>query len=396
MTALDFHKGKDLLPSATVRPRRISFLINSMEGGGAERAMANLLEHLLPRLHGHAVELILLDDLPTVQTLPKDLTIRTLDGRGKLGRSLIELARHWRITANRPDVCISYLARANVLNALLARWFGHRALISERVNTSSHIAGSRAAPILRWITRLSYPRAAGVIAVSEGVATDLSRNFGVARDRVTVIGNAIDAARLRTLAAQPAPFELPEDFILGMGRLVPNKNFALLLDAYADVPGAPPLVLLGEGAEEANLRAQADRLGISDRVVFAGFVANPYPVVAKARALVSASRAEGFPNTLVEALALSCPVIATDCPSGPAEILDATAQTSPPWSAHAHGLLVPMENRAAMAAAMSTLCNDAARHDYAARAAKRALIYGHDAVVGAYMDIVFDDETNSS
>ena len=132
-----------------------------------------------------------------------------------------------------------------------------------------------------------------------------------------MIGNAIDGARLNSLAAEPVPRELPSDYFIGMGRLVPNKNFSMMLQAYAKVPKAPPLVILGEGPEEAALSAQANELGILERLHLLGFVDNPYPIIKSARALVSSSLAEGFPNALAEAMALGCPVIATDCRSGP-------------------------------------------------------------------------------
>ncbi|MEL7014234.1 MAG: glycosyltransferase, partial [Pseudomonadota bacterium] len=222
------HQATNVPLSASGRRGRVCFLINSMEGGGAERAMANLLHYLLPTLDGYDVELLLLDDLTMAQTLPSDLPVKALDGKGSLLRSYFELQRHWSTEANRPDVCVSFLARANVLNVWLARKFGHRTIISERVHTSSHVAASRIAPVLRWVTRMSYPKADQVVAVSRGVQQDLTQNYAVPASKISVIGNAIDEARLTRLSRQAPPFPLPDDFLLGMGRLVPNKNFSLL------------------------------------------------------------------------------------------------------------------------------------------------------------------------
>jgi len=367
---------------------RLTFLINSMVGGGAERAMANLLGHLKPHLMPYQIELVLLDDLPIMQDLPDNVTVHVLDGRDSLRRSFRELSRHWQTPAHRPDTCVSFLARSNCLNVWLAARFGHRAIISERVQTSSHIAALRMAPLLRVVTRLTYPRADRIIAVSAGVADDLCRNFGADRNKITVVGNPIDAAHLGRMAEASPSIPLPDDFLLGVGRLVSNKNFSQLLDAYAGVAGAPPLVILGQGPEDAALRARAARLGIADRVHFAGYVDNPYPVMRRARALISASRAEGFPNTLIEAMNLGCPVVATDCPSGPAEVLMSQAATHPPWPASAHGLLVPMEDTDAMAAAIATLCDDAARADYAIRARKRAGDFDIGAAVEIYLNLL--------
>lgn len=377
------------------RRQRVTFLINSMEGGGAERALANLLRYLLPFMDGQDVDLLLLDNLPMEQTIPDGLPVTSLDGDGKLLRSFLQVMRHWADPANRPDICVSFLARSNVVNVWLARRFGHRAIISERVHTSSHIAASRIAPALRLITRMTYPRADHVIAVSMGVKQDLSTRYGVPSETISVIGNAIDAKRLNSLAEEPLPFPLPDDFLLGMGRLVPNKNFALLLDAYAAATRAPPLVLLGQGPEEHALRAQAIRLGIENRVHFCGFVENPYPILARARALISSSRAEGFPNTIIEAITLGCPVIATDCPYGPADVLSGPVSSAPPWPKTAHGILIAMEDSNAMTAAIDTLCNDGARADFEARARRRAHAYGHEAVVKTYTNLILHPEDAS-
>jgi N-acetylgalactosamine-N,N'-diacetylbacillosaminyl-diphospho-undecaprenol 4-alpha-N-acetylgalactosaminyltransferase len=375
---------------------KITFLINSMEGGGAERAMANLLGYLLPQLAEYRVELVLLDDRPRAQVLPEGIDVITLDGRGRTLRSLFQLWAHWRKPEHRPSVCVSFLARANVLNVWLAPFARHRAIISERVNTSGHIAGSRLAPVLRAVTRWTYPKASHVVAVSRGVAEDLEENFGVSTRQMSVIGNAIDRQRLVSLASADPAVELPADFLLGLGRLVANKNFALTLDAYARVVRAPPLVIMGQGPEEKALREQAARLGLGNRVHFTGFLDNPYPVIARARALISASRAEGFPNTLVEALALGCPVIATNCPSGPAEVLEATAAKGPPWPRKGHGILVPMDDPDAMAAAIETLCEDVTRADFAARARRRGEAFAHKRVIDAYLNLILAGETNCS
>ena len=390
------HQGIHATLSPSERRGRVCFLINSMEGGGAERAMANLLHYLLPMLDGYDVELLLLDDLPMAQTLPEDLPVIALDGKCSLPRSFSELRRHWSTAANRPDVCVSFLARANVLNVWLARSVGHRAIISERVHTSSHVAASRIAPVLRWITRMSYPKAEQVVAVSRGVQQDLSQNYAVPASKISVIGNAIDEARLTRLSTEAPPFPLPDDFLLGMGRLVPNKNFSLVLEAYAAASEAPPLVLLGQGPEEDALRAQAARLGIEDRIQFAGFIENPYPIMARARALVTASRAEGFPNTIIEAITLGCPVIATDCPYGPADVITGPVSSAPPWPEQANGILIAMEDQAAMTAAIETLVDDDVRDHYAKRAKERSSAYGHEAVVKAYTDLIVRDDTQAT
>jgi N-acetylgalactosamine-N,N'-diacetylbacillosaminyl-diphospho-undecaprenol 4-alpha-N-acetylgalactosaminyltransferase len=141
-----------------------------------------------------------------------------------------------------------------------------------------------------------------------------------------------------------------------MGRLVPNKNFTLLVEAFR-LCGAPgTLVILGKGPLREHLLGQIETAGLSGRVVLAGFQANPFAWLAKADCFVLPSNGEGFPNGLVEAMILGVPVISTNCPSGPAEILDDQPELE---IADVHegryGLLVPMNAPAALARALTTV-----------------------------------------
>lgn len=378
-------------PASPAREARrvatLTFLINSMEGGGAERAMANLLHHLEGRLPADRVDLVLLDDLPVVQDLPAGVNVIKLDGRGSMLRSARVLAGYFRTA--RPDLCISYLARSNSLNVLFSAINRHRAVISERVQTTSHLSTSRAGALYRYITRRTYPRAHCVIAVSEGVADDLINHFEVPREKTRVIGNPIDGAALSRAATEPPALALPRRFILAVGRMVVNKNFEMLLEGYARAQPSAELVILGDGPERATLEHLVNAFGLAGRVHMPGFVRNPYPIMARAEALVSCSNAEGFPNTLIEAMSLGTPVIATDCPSGPAMVLRGTALAGAPIETNARdGLLIRMGESEELARALAILEDPRNRDDYAARARDRAAAFGVDAVVRNYLDII--------
>ncbi len=377
--------------TAARRAPRIAFVINSMEGGGAERAMANLLHHLEGRFPGMPVDLVLLDDLPIVQDIPAWIRVVTLDGRGKMLRSARALGRY--LLRTKPDLCLSYLARANTLNVVFSALTRHRAIISERVQTTSHLSTSRAGAIYRYITRITYPRAFRVIAVSDGVADDLINHFDVPRTKTRVIGNPIDAAALADKARAPSELlaPLPERYLLGVGRMVVNKNFEMLLDGYARANPSADLVILGDGPDRPKLEAQIKALGLSGRVHLPGFVPNPYPIMARAEALVSCSNAEGFPNTIIEAMALATPVIATDCPSGPAMVLRGKALKGAPIESNARdGLLIRMGAREELGRALTIFEDPDIRHDYASRARSRAAAFGVEAVVREYLDIIED------
>lgn len=331
---------------------RITFVINSLEGGGAERVLATVLQQWVALGDkDHVLDLVLLDDLPRKYPLPVGLPVRVLDARQSLWRST------WRLRgalhAQRPDLVISFLNRANFAAILVAKLMDLRVLVSERVNTSSHFSsmGWRGR-MSKTLVRLLYPHADGVIAVSEGVAKDLEQNFGVAAQRLHVIHNPYDLAVLRHNAAATPEVTLPPNYIVGVGRLTRNKNFPLLLHAHALMPGDIHLVILGAGEQLQELQQLAGTLGSTQRVHFPGYLQNPHAVVARARAFVSSSDAEGFPNAAAEAMAVGTLVVMTDCPSGPAELLGGHAAPGQGVCTGRHGLLVPVGDRDALAAAI--------------------------------------------
>jgi N-acetylgalactosamine-N,N'-diacetylbacillosaminyl-diphospho-undecaprenol 4-alpha-N-acetylgalactosaminyltransferase len=334
------------------RPRRLLMAINSLEGGGAERVASLLLSAFAGEIGeeaGFTPELALLDDEPRRYTTPPDVPVSVLDARHSLARSVLGLRRFVR--RDPPDAVLSFLSRANFA-AIAATRGGPPCLISERVNTSAHLGSGLRGLVSRTLVRATYPLADRVIAVSQGVADDLSGNFGVAASRLAVIPNPYDLETLRRAAAEPPPPDLPRPYIVAVGRLNPMKNFPMLLRAYARSGVDHALVVLGEGEQAAALKALASELGLADRVIFKGFLANPHSVVAHAAAYVSASRAEGFPNAAAEALAVGAPVAMTDCPSGPAELLEGRAPAGGGATRARHGVLSPVNDERAFADAI--------------------------------------------
>jgi N-acetylgalactosamine-N,N'-diacetylbacillosaminyl-diphospho-undecaprenol 4-alpha-N-acetylgalactosaminyltransferase len=368
-----------------MRPK-ISFIINSLAGGGAERVMTTLLSHSQARLATHDFELVLLDGEPDAYALPDWLPVVRLGGGGGLGASLKSLSAH--LLRRRPDVTLSFLTRANICNAVAMRVLRRPFIISERVHTSAHLGNGRAARVIKALVRLTYPRAFRVIAVSRGVGDHLVECYGTRADRVVSIDNPFDLARIAGLAAEPAAWRPDAPYLLGVGRLAPNKNFALLLRAYAAARPEQHLVIAGEGAERESLLALARELDVADRVHLPGFTANPYALMAGADYYVLPSNAEGFPNGLVEAMAVGLPVLSTDCPSGPSEILGARAKEG--LTIAPDGLLVPCDDVAAMAAGMRHMADPAERDRLGKRAASRAADFDVSAVAGRYWAIIDD------
>jgi len=176
---------------------------------------------------------------------------------------------------------------------------------------------------MRWL----YRYAKAIVMPSAGAALDFSQTTNIPLDRIAVVPSPIVTPELRRQSE--APIDHPwfkagqPPVILGVGELSTRKDFATLLRAFAALPDNPNyrLVILGRGRQQQQLESLARQLGISDRLSLPGFIANPYPYMKQARLLALTSRWEGLGIVLVESLALGTPVVATNCPSGPAQVL---------------------------------------------------------------------------
>jgi glycosyltransferase involved in cell wall biosynthesis len=327
-------------------------------GAGAERIWLNLAGAFAAR--GHRVDLVLgrrtghladavprgvrVVDLAVRSRLPLlGAALRDPASARSLAPALTSLPPPWILAAvpaladylvrERPDALLSALSYSNV--AVL--WARERAGVPVRVAISEHntlSVRSANARARRWrvlpaVEARWYPRADAILAVSEGVADDLARTAGLPRERIAVTYNPIVSDALAAAAREPvahawvAPDAPP--VVLGVGKLKPQKGFDVLLRAFARVRAARTarLVILGEGPQRRALERLARELGIANDVALPGFVANPFAWMAKSAVFALSSRWEGLPSVLIEALACGCAVVSTDCPSGPAEILEA-------------------------------------------------------------------------
>jgi glycosyltransferase involved in cell wall biosynthesis len=340
---------------------RFGLIVTNLRGGGAEKAMCRIGELLARR--GHEVHLILLEHLLEHEPPPGvALHALTADGtrqkRTWLGRRIASLRLRRMVTAlergKRLDLIVSTLPFADgiSLRARLRRhWCRIANTLSAEVAREAQLDVGKARR-RRALYRRRY-RGKSLIAVSDGVARDLVGELGVAAARVETIVNPIDVASIRALARQPAPLPT-EPYVIHVGRFVAFKRHDLLFEAWCSVPDAPRLVLLAR--REPALDSMIRHYGLESRVSVMGFQQNPYPWIAGAKLLVLCSDHEGMPNVLVEALACGTPVVATDCPSGPREVL---GRDAPDW-------LVPTGDAAKLAEAIGRVlagAGDAARVD---------------------------------
>jgi glycosyltransferase involved in cell wall biosynthesis len=326
---------------------KVTLFVASMKGGGAERVIANLSQGFA-QLHIPTDMLLVWKTGDYLRFIPPEVPVISLEVR-RLWQCHKPLVRYLRET--RPDAMLSTLTRCN-FHALLAKRFAKvpTRLVVREANTPSveeQVLGFYERTVLRIMKRF-YKHADRIVAVSKGVADDLARFARLPRERISVVYNPTINADLYAMRDQPVDHpwlqagELP--VVLGVGRLAPQKGFDVLLKAFAQAREQVQarLIILGEGPNRVELEQLAGQLGVGKEVDMPGFVQNPFAYMRRAGVFVLASRFEGLPNTLIQAMGCECPVVSTDCPSGPEEVLDGGR----------YGAIVPVDDVEAMAKAI--------------------------------------------
>jgi len=367
------------MSSAQEAPR-IAFLTRGLQGGGVQQMTRNLACEIAAR--GYRVDLLIRRAGP-VEPLPAGVRVEVLprrprsfgrllalradpQGLGVLARPVLlplvaseavaylpGLVRYLRKVG--PDALIAATTYANLVAIWARRLAGvpTRVIVSERDNLSENLATGRWKRAWRWrhaapLISHTYPGADAIVAVSDGVAEDLARVTGIPRASIHTVYNPVLTGELAAMSqekvGEPWLLRGAPPVILAAGRLVAKKDYATLIRAFARVRAVREarLIILGDGPERARLERVARQLEVAEHVRFSGWVSNPFAYMARASVFALSSNREGLPGVLVQALACGCLVVSTDCPSGPAEILEHGR----------YGALVPVGDDAAMAAAL--------------------------------------------
>lgn len=333
--------------------RPIALFCSNLRGAGVQKMRLNLASGFME--HGHKVDLVLVNSEGELRNcIPSGVRVIDLQSRHTTN-TLPSLIRYLRET--NPVALLSAQTHLNLVS-VVAKSLAHS---SARLIISEHNAIDLATKnSMRWKdqllpagARLLYPRANKVVVVSKGAAEQFIRTTGVSRDLVQVVYNPVVTPELLEQATQPLQhpwFQKGQPaVILSVGRLTHQKDHATLIRAFNLFRKVNParLMILGEGEERGNLQKLVQDLGLQNEVSLPGFMPNPYNFMLNARMFVLSSLWEGLANVIIEAMACGTPIVSTDCPSGPAEILEDGR-----W-----GILVQPGNPEALADAMQKSLN---------------------------------------
>lgn len=325
--------------NVTSQQLKIALLLGSLKGAGAEKTLLTLAETFASK--GHQVLLLTLNDYSDYQTT-NNIERRTLDGKNRREqqKSLKEITRQFStllFITSKPDYYDHGVATLR--------------LCSVHITPTAWLTNKKERPIKHFfqVQKLkSRYRNKHLIALSDGIRHDLIENLGCKAENINVIPNPYDFDEIFQMASSQKA--IPEyEYIIYVASFIDRKRHSDLLNAFAKLKNQKiRLLLVGKGERESELREQAKRLDISERVVFHGWDSNPYRLIRNSRLSILASEAEGLPRVVVESLILNTPVVSTDCPSGPNEVL--TGELS--------RFLVPVGNINGMAKAMEEALTD--------------------------------------
>lgn len=337
--------------------KRITFFLADFGIGGAEKVSANLIQEMSKR--GISIDLVLINqdasyvNVTTQQLgsylseIPGEVSVINL-GAERAVKATLPFAKY--LQQYKPWAVISHLHYVNII-AVLSKQIARtdtRLILVEHNTISAAKSHMRSYQVVKVLMKWLYPKATSIVAVSQAASRSLEQYLSLESERVRTIYNPVVNHHLFTKADQSIDhtwfkYNHPPVF-LAVGRLTEQKDFPTLIKAFAQLRKQKNarLLILGEGEQRQELSDLIASLGMTEAVRLDGFASNPYAYMSRATAFVLSSRWEGLPTVLIEAMACGCPVISTDCPSGPREILDSGR----------YGTLVPVGDEYALAQAM--------------------------------------------
>jgi glycosyltransferase involved in cell wall biosynthesis len=370
-------------PRSDIPPRALAVVMRAFEGGGAQRDMILLCNALAARGAGLAI-LVLRNEGPLRALLDPAIPVIPIPGQ-RIRYALPGLRRAMRALV--PRTVLSSESNLNLWTLAAARSLPRAArprVVLREVGSPSvaqrhdpHLQNRIAYRLLRRL----YRYADRIITLTEGARDDLADNFAVPRENIAVmrVNAVIPPDEEKRIAAWDGQSGRDRDLIVSIGRLSPEKDHRLLLRAMTLLPTQRRwrLAVIGEGPERPALEALTRSSGLSDRVTFTGYAGDPFAWMMRANLAVCSSVYEGLGNTVIEALACGTPVVSTDCPYGPREILENGR----------YGTLVPVGDAPALAAAIDSVLDHPVDR---ARLMRRGLDYTAERAAACFLELTAD------
>ena len=350
--------------------KKVTLFINSLTSGGAERVLSVIVTELVQQ--NIKVNLLCIEK-DNAYVLPKEVNITYLSNLTKYDSSLKKLLylpylafklKNY-IKKNKVPLVQSHIYRANFTN-ILAKLFGakHQVQVVEVTSINNLKDGSFSKKINFVLIKLLYKHADLVVFKAQRMKEEFLKNIPKIQ-KYTVINNPYDINLISSLSKEIVKdFEFHQDkkYIVSVGRLSSEKRFITLISILKELDENIELLLIGEGTEEKSLKEYTHLNKLEKRIHFLGKKENPFKYIQQSNLFVLASKGEGFPNVLVEAMICSTPVISTDCISGPREILapntDINFQLKSNIELAHNGILYPVDDQESLKSAIETMLND--------------------------------------
>lgn len=327
--------------------KRIALVLASLNIGGVEKNTLRLAKGFISK--GYEVDLLLIrTEGPYLTQLDSKINVINLKTNSAF-KSIWAIAKY--LSKSKPDVLISAKDYINIV-VLMAKLLANvptKIIVTSRTQLSVELKNMKLTRKIKMIAfvKLLYPFADSIVAVSKGVSKDLRDIIGFNKINIHVIYNPIVDSEIEEKLKDSfdrSIFSTSKNIILSVGRLTAQKDFPTLLKALRIVKEEKEvlLIILGEGQEREKIENMISELGLDKDVKLLGNIYNPYPYMEMADLFVLSSKWEGFGNVIVESMAVGTPVVSTNCPSGPSEILEDGK----------YGILVPVEKHKDLAIAI--------------------------------------------
>lgn len=325
-------------------------MLPSLQGGGAEKVVLNVIEKL-DKSKYEPVLFLFVKDGAYLDKIPKSITVKyALEKGNRFTRKPLEVLKKMVKESKEVDLIVSSLELTTTYISIVAGAIASKPTIGwVHINLDEFKVAKKLSH--RILLKSLYPLLSGVIAVSNGVKESVEKIVPSLRGKTEVVYNPLPVQEIQKMGNENIIFESNNPMVLAAGRLTYQKSFGFLIRCHANLIRQGiihDLVILGDGEEKEELQSLIKKLGVEETVFLMGFQENPYSWIGKADVFVLSSRFEGFGMVIGEAMALGVPVVSTDCPSGPVELLNNGE----------YGILVESQNKEEMCNAIKNMLND--------------------------------------